>query len=75
VLENQKIEKIFEIILPLKHLQGLFLAGNHILTRDLNFIKGLGGSLRKLDLSFNKIAFLPDYDTFKWMHCLEFLLL
>lgn len=63
-LEKQGIEKIFEILTPCTHLQALFLHGNHIMTRDLCYIVNVGQSLRKLDLSSNRIYFLPDYSTF-----------
>ena len=57
------------------HLQALFLNGNHIMTRDLCYMINISDSLRKLDLSHNKIVFPPDHDTFEKMIKLEFLFL
>ena len=74
-LEKQGIEKIFEMLSGCQQLQALFLHGNHIMTRDLCYIMNVGQSLRKLDLSNNRIYFLPDYSTFYQMVALEFLLL
>jgi Leucine-rich repeat (LRR) protein len=59
----------------MKNLQALFLSGNRIHTRDLNYFHRLGRSLRKLDLSENRIVFLPEAEDFRSMRKLEYLML
>jgi Leucine-rich repeat (LRR) protein len=45
------------------------------MTRDLCYMINLSNSLRKLDLSHNRIYYIPDLPIFEQMVKLEFLLL
>lgn len=74
VLENLKLEKIFEYLQPCKSLIGLYLKRNRVITRDLVQIEHLT-SLRKVDLSSNEIHFLPDAEKLVRLVNLESLLL
>ena len=74
VLENLKLEKIFEYLQPCKGLIGLYLKRNRVITRDLVQIEHLT-SLRKVDLSSNEIHFLPDAEKLVRLVNLESLLL
>ena len=74
VLENHKLENIFEWLRPCINLIGLYLKGNRVITRDLVQIQHLV-NLRKVDLSSNGIHFLPEAAKLRRLSKLESLLL
>ena len=73
-IERKGIERIFEYLRPCKRLLALYVTGNRIITRDLKHLHHIS-SLRKLDLSYNGIHFLPEVEQMKSLINLEYLLL
>jgi len=73
-MPDMGIERIFELLLPCTQLVAVYLGGNHIITRDLPFICHFT-KLRKVDLSANKIHYLPEQQQISQLTELEFLLL
>ena len=73
-IEKKGIERIFEFLKPCKRLQALFVTGNRIITRDLKYLHHIT-TLRKLDLSYNGIHFLPEREEMIRLIKLEFLFL
>jgi len=73
-LERHGLERIFEYLKPCVNLIALYLKHNKVITRDLVQIQHLS-SLRTVDLSSNRVHFIPDAEHLAKLQNLEYLLL
>lgn len=74
-LEKMNLETVFVHIKECKQIQALYLAGNHVITKDLKYMIYLP-KLRKIDLSSNRIYYLPKKEDLEAnLKHLEFVLL